>query len=80
MTEENQKELKQIADQLEEQAANDLTLANKIRNISEFSTKELTNELANREGVEEIRIEPYDTVLVGGTEIEGPARILINTD
>ena len=79
MTEENKKELKQIADQLEEQAANDLTLANKIRNISEFSTKELTNELANREGVEEIRIEPYDTVLVDGTEIEGPARILINT-
>ncbi|PWT29522.1 BC1881 family protein [Limosilactobacillus reuteri] len=48
--------------------------------MSEFSTKELTNELANREGVEEIRIEPYDTVLVDGTEIEGPARILINTD
>lgn len=33
MSEENKKELKQIADQLEEQAANDLTLANKIKRI-----------------------------------------------
>ncbi len=33
MNEENKKELKQIADQLEEQAAKNLTLANKIKRI-----------------------------------------------
>lgn len=33
MDEENKKELEKIADQLEEQAANDLTLANKIKRI-----------------------------------------------
>lgn len=80
MTEENKKELEQIADQLEEQSANDLTLANEIRKISRISTRKLTDELANREGITEIKIEPYDTVLVNGDEIEGPARILINTD
>ena len=80
MSEEKKKELEQIANQLEEQSANDLTLANKIRKISRISTRKLTDELANREGITEIKIEPYDTVLVNGDEIEGPARILINTD
>lgn len=80
MSEEKKKELEQIADQLEEQSANDLTLANEIRKISRISTRKLTDELANREGITEIKIEPYDTVLVNGDEIEGPARILINTD
>lgn len=80
MDEENKKELEQIADQLEEQSASDLTLANEIRKISKISTRKLTDELANREGITEIKIEPYDTVLVNGDEIEGPARILINTD
>lgn len=80
MTEENKKELEQIADQLEEQSASNLTLANEIRKISRISTRKLTDELANREGITEIKIEPYDTVLVNGDEIEGPARILINTD
>lgn len=80
MSEEKKKELEKIADQLEEQSANDLTLANEIRKISRISTRKLTDELANREGITEIKIEPYDTVLVNGDEIEGPARILINTD
>lgn len=80
MDEENKKELEQIADQLEEQSANDLTLANEIRKISRISTRKLTDELANREGITEIKIEPYDTVLLNGDKIEGPARILINTD
>lgn len=77
MSKKNKKTLEQVAKQLEEQAASNLTLANKIKNIS---TKELTNELAIRDGIEEVRVEPYDTIILDDVEIEGPARILINTD
>lgn len=57
--------------------------------LSDVSTKELHEELAKREGVEEYVIAPHgecaklhvDKGNYGGTEyIEGPARILVNKD
>lgn len=48
------------------------------------STKQLTDELAKREGVRSLSIEPYEAfkVIAGHEEIElsGPAIILINQD
>ena len=57
--------------------------------LSEVSTKELHEELAKREGVEEYTVKPHgstaklsiDNETHGNTElIEGPARILVNKD
>lgn len=48
------------------------------------STKELHEELVNREGVIEIIVEPYEklTIVQGQRtqEFTGPARVLINQD
>lgn len=62
------------------------------RDLSAYSTKDLTDELARRTGVREIVVEPYETVEIwkekpsadgvpGSVEIiTGPARILVNVD
>ncbi|HJF54430.1 MAG TPA: BC1881 family protein [Limosilactobacillus coleohominis] len=75
----NKKELEQIAKQLEEQAANNLTLANRLTNMTP-STKSLTNELACREGVDEVIVGPTGVTYVDDVQVTGPARILIVTD
>ena len=46
-------------------------------NLKEFSTKELTDELKEREGVNTIIAEPYEKKVV---DFEGPAIVLIVTD
>lgn len=54
--------------------------------LSKFSTKELHEELAKREGVREIVIDPEDTIFLttfnAGVVLDdcGPARILVNID
>lgn len=45
--------------------------------LKEFSTKELTDELKEREGVNAIIAEPYEKKVV---DLEGPAIVLIVTD
>lgn len=79
MDDKNKKELEQIAKQLEEQAANNLTLANRLTNMTP-STKSLTNELACREGVDEVIVGPTGVTYVDSIQVVGPARILIVTD
>lgn len=49
----------------------------KEMNIKEFSTKELVDELKEREGVNTITAEPYEKKIV---DLEGPAIVLIVTD
>ncbi|CAK1247474.1 unnamed protein product [Fructobacillus fructosus] len=48
------------------------------------TTEELTNELAKREGVKQLRLNPYEeaklTTGEKGISIVGPAVILINQD
>lgn len=46
-------------------------------NIKEFSTKELVEELKEREGVNTIIAEPYEKKTV---DLEGPAIVLVVTD
>ena len=52
--------------------------------LSKFSTNELVNELAKREGVRTLSAEPYQlySITAGGKEIkdDGPAVILIIED
>ena len=48
--------------------------------LSDFTTRELVEELAKREGVEEIVLDPYEVISVGNRAVGGPARILIVTD
>jgi len=48
--------------------------------MEERYTDELVNELVNRGGVEEIIVNPYESIQVGDKTIEGMARILIITD
>jgi Flp pilus assembly CpaF family ATPase len=43
-------------------------------------TYELVNELVNREGVEEIIVNPYETINIGDKMVIGMARILVITD
>lgn len=43
-------------------------------------TYELVNELANKEGVEEIVVNPYEILNIGDKTINGMARILVITD
>ena len=43
-------------------------------------TYELVDELATREGVEEIIVNPYEKLRIGDKIIEGMARILVVTD
>lgn len=55
-----------------------------MSSLKEISTKELSEELETRLGVESIVLEPYEVAKLktGQTtkEIEGPAIILINID
>ena len=48
------------------------------------STKDLSQELSKREGIETISVKPYDLVeIIAGSEkkiVQGPATILINID
>ncbi|MET3508568.1 BC1881 family protein [Halalkalibacter oceani] len=48
------------------------------------STEELTKILSDREGVETLRVEPYEKVVItterGEKEFSGPAVILVNID
>lgn len=48
--------------------------------MEEIYTEELVNKLVKREGVEEIIVNPYETINIGDKTIEGLARILIITD
>ena len=48
--------------------------------MEEKYTDELVNELVNRKGIEEIIVNPYETMNIGDKTIEGIARILIITD
>jgi len=57
----------------------------KLHGIIYFSTKELTDELAKREGVKEIIIQPYEWYQVSSEKEQwdtglGPARILVVID
>lgn len=49
-------------------------------NLENVSTKDLSEELARREGVKVISVELYVKVEVAGVVVEGPAIILINQD
>ncbi|MBE5093565.1 hypothetical protein CN964_29870 [Bacillus cereus] len=49
-------------------------------NLSEVSTKELSEELERRQGVITIKVEPYEKIEVGGISVAGPAIVLINQD
>ncbi|AWC29100.1 MULTISPECIES: BC1881 family protein [Bacillus cereus group] len=49
-------------------------------NLSEVSTKELSEELERREGVMTVKVEPYEKIEVGGIVVNGPAIVLINQD
>ncbi|WP_188068989.1 BC1881 family protein [Brevibacillus brevis] len=64
---------------------NSVNEAKRERTLSDYTTRELTDELARRTGVREIVIPPHKVVgitLADGTDrsIAGPARILINVD
>jgi hypothetical protein len=52
--------------------------------MNEMSTKDLTNELASREGVKLISVEPYQDIYIkaGQREISitGPAKVIVNID
>ncbi|RJE90692.1 BC1881 family protein [Paenibacillus sp. 1011MAR3C5] len=45
--------------------------------LAEYSTKELTKELAKREGVQTAMVEPYENVSIN---LNGPAIVVINVD
>ncbi|HHT7127795.1 BC1881 family protein [Bacillus cereus] len=49
-------------------------------NLSEVSTKELSEELERRQGVITVKVEPYEKIEVGGIRVAGPANVLINQD
>lgn len=49
----------------------------KSMNITEFSTKELVDELKERDGVDTIITEPYEKKVVN---LEGPVIVLVVTD
>ncbi|MBH0358974.1 BC1881 family protein [Bacillus toyonensis] len=49
-------------------------------NLSEVSTKELSEELERRQGVITVQVEPYEKIEVGGIVVNGPATVLINQD
>ncbi|WP_144517857.1 BC1881 family protein [Bacillus thuringiensis] len=49
-------------------------------NLSEVSTKELSEELERRQGVITVKVEPYEKIEVGGICVAGPAIVLINQD
>lgn len=55
-----------------------------VRRMEKYSTKELHEELAKREGVNEIVIGPHEPFKIvtdqGDYESTGPAHILINID
>ena len=56
-----------------------------LRFLSEIPTKELVEELAKREGVKEIIIQPYEWYQITGEKEQwktgtGPARILVVVD
>ncbi|MGG4453199.1 BC1881 family protein [Brevibacillus porteri] len=64
---------------------NSVNEAKRERTISDYTTRELTDELARRTGVGEIVIPPHEVVGVTfangiGRSIAGPARVLINVD
>ncbi|MFF2889852.1 BC1881 family protein [Paenibacillus sp. NPDC057967] len=45
--------------------------------LAEYSTKELTEELAKREGVRTTVVEPYEDVKIS---VNGPAIVVVNVD
>jgi len=45
--------------------------------LSEYSTKELAEELARREGVRTVTVEPHESM---NFDVNGPAIVLINVD
>ncbi|MGM0903077.1 MAG: BC1881 family protein [Bacillota bacterium] len=52
--------------------------------MKEVTTKEVTKELLNREGISSLSVEPYEKVKIttgqGEREFTGPAIIIINQD
>ncbi len=53
---------------------------NRMINLSEVTTKELSEELERRQGVITVQVEPYEKIEVGGIRVAGPAIVLINQD
>jgi hypothetical protein len=51
-----------------------------MTNITQVSTKELSEELERRHGVITVQVEPYEKIEVGGIRVAGPAIVLINQD
>ncbi|MED1088311.1 BC1881 family protein [Bacillus mycoides] len=49
-------------------------------NLSEVSTKDLSEELERRQSVITVQVEPYEKIEVGGIVVSGPAIVLINQD
>ncbi|MFA2694560.1 BC1881 family protein [Bacillus mycoides] len=49
-------------------------------NLKNVSTKDLSEELEKREGVETMNVEPHVKIEVGGIVVDGPAIVLINKD
>lgn len=48
-----------------------------MNELKNYTTRELVEELSNREGVERTDIKPYE---LRGTDVEGPAVVLIIMD
>ncbi|MCQ6288325.1 BC1881 family protein [Bacillus cereus] len=49
-------------------------------NLSQVSTKDLSEELERRQGVITVKVGPYEKIEVGGIVVNGPAIVLINQD
>lgn len=49
-----------------------------MTNLSEVSTKELSEELERRQGLITVEVEPYEKIEVGGIVVNGPAIVIIN--
>ncbi|MCQ6301857.1 BC1881 family protein [Bacillus cereus] len=47
-------------------------------NVKDVSTKDLSEELAKREGVAKMEVNAYEKIEFGGIVVEGPAIILVN--
>ena len=49
-------------------------------NVKDLTTKDLSEELAKREGVTKIEVNVYEKIEFGGIVVEGMAIILVNKD
>ncbi|WP_144488951.1 BC1881 family protein [Bacillus thuringiensis] len=49
-------------------------------NVKDLPKKDLSEELAKREGVIKIEVNRYEKIEFGGVVVEGPAIIIVNKD